>query len=186
VLEPFYTTKGASGGAGLGLSIVHGVVKAHGGAIDIASQPGQGTSVRIRIPRIPAPVAEQAPRAALPVPRLGKVLLVDDEEDVRFLMARMLTRAGVDQVETAAGGEEALSLLRPGRLPDLIILDQNMPGMSGVQVLERVRGLYPDLPVLFSSGQPGIETWERLRQPRVAVISKPFTMDEIQAKLALF
>jgi len=185
VLEPFYTTKGGSSGAGLGLSIVHGVIKAHGGSVDITSQPGRGTSVRLRIPRIPAPVQAEAPRAAGLDPRLGKVLLVDDEEDVRFLMARMLTRAGVGAVETAAGGEEALSRLRPDALPDLIILDQNMPGMSGVQVMERVRGLYPELPILFSSGQPGIESWERLRRPGVAVISKPFTMEEIQAKLAL-
>lgn len=118
--------------------------------------------------------------------RLRNVLLVDDEEDVRFLMARMLKKAGVGAVETASSGEEALEMLRSGELPDVLILDQNMPGMTGDQVLARVRDRYPDLPILFSSGQPDIESWAILKQPKVAVIPKPFTMQEIMAKLGQF
>jgi CheY-like chemotaxis protein len=186
VMEPFYTTKGTDKGNGLGLSAAYGVVKAHGGAIDITSQPGQGTTVKIRFPRIPAPLqAETVHEPALPL-KLRKVLLVDDEGDVRFLMTRMLRKAGAGEVVTAASGEEALENLLSGELPDVLILDQNMPGMKGVQVMAQVRDRYPDLPILFSSGQPDIEGWEALKQPRVAVISKPFTMDEIQAKLAEF
>jgi CheY-like chemotaxis protein len=185
-LEPFFTTKDESTGAGLGLSMTYGVVKAHCGTIDITSQPGQGTTVKLRFPRIPAPVRVETVKVpALPL-RLRKVLLVDDEEDVRFLMGRMLKKASIGVVETAASGEEALEKLLPGVLPDVLILDQNMPGMTGVQLMAKVRDRYPDMPILFSSGQPDIESWEILKQPRVAVISKPFTVDEIQAKLAQF
>jgi CheY-like chemotaxis protein len=115
-----------------------------------------------------------------------KVFLVDDDEDIRLLMTRMLKKAGVGAVETAASGEEALEKLLSGELPDVLILDQNMPGMRGDQLMARVRDRYSDLPILFSSGQPDIESWAILNQPKVALISKPFTMDEIQAKLAQF
>jgi CheY-like chemotaxis protein len=185
-MEPFFTTKDASTGAGLGLSLVYGVVKANGGTIDIVSRAGMGTNVRLRFPRIPAPVESEAAthEPGLPL-KLRKVLLVDDEEDVRFLMTRMFKKAGVGEVETAANGEEALEKLLSGELPDVLILDQNMLGMTGVQVMARVRDRYSDLPILFSSGPPDIESWETLKQPKVGVISKPFTMEEIQAKLAL-
>jgi len=186
VMEPFYTTKEVGNGIGLGLSMTYGVVKAHGGSIDIATQVGQGTSVRLRFPRIPAPV--QVGSVTLPAPSLEsmKVFLVDDDEDVRFLMTRMLKQAGVRQVRTFSGGEEVIDYLRSGELPDLIILDQNMPGMKGTQTMEQIRGLHPEMPVLISSGQPDIEAWDDFKQPRVAVISKPFTFEEIQAKLAQF
>ena len=112
------------------------------------------------------------------------MLLVDDDPDVRFLMVRMLEKAGVRHARAVPGGAEALDLLRSGELPDLVILDQNMPGMDGAETLARIRSMRPDLPVLISSGHPGIETRDCFRQPKVAVISKPFTMDEILAKLA--
>jgi signal transduction histidine kinase len=94
VLEPFFTTKEVGRGTGLGLSMTYGVVKAHGGTIDITSQPGQGTCVKLRFPRIPAPAPAPDETVDTPSPSLGamKVLLVDDDEDVRYLMTRMLTR----------------------------------------------------------------------------------------------
>jgi CheY-like chemotaxis protein len=150
----------------------------------ISSRPGLGTTVTLRLPRAPQVRIEARPRGS--AVGLGRVLLVDDEEDVRILMRRMLLKAGVKAVETAAGGEEALASLASGALPEAIILDQNMPGMTGVQVLDRVRELHPDLPVLISSGQPGIETWPEFRRPKVGVISKPFTLTEIQHKLEEF
>ena len=140
--------------------------------------------MRRRVPRIPPPT--QVETIPPPAPSLAskKVFLVDDEEDVRFLMARMLKQAGVSQVKTFSGGAEVIEELQSEELPDLIILDQNMPGMTGVQVMAAVQDLYPDLPILISSGQPDIEAWDILKQPKVGVISKPFSVNEIQAKLA--
>lgn len=186
VLEPFFTTKDVGKGTGLGLSMTYGVIKAHGGFLDLFSQPGQGTTVRIQLPRIPAPSREAAAGAAPAPPAPMNILLVDDEEDVRFLMKHMLVKAGAGRVDTVPGGEEALASLRSGAAPDLIILDQNMPGMDGIQTLERIRELHPDLPILVSSGQPGIQEWACFKRTKVGVISKPFDMDEIKAKLAQF
>jgi CheY-like chemotaxis protein len=133
----------------------------------------------------PAPREAPAPAAAKPSPVPRKVLLVDDDEDVRFLMGRMLRKAGVFQVRTAASGEEALLCLAEDA-PELVILDQNMPGMNGVQTLGRIRERHPELPVLFSSGHPGLLDLGGLDQAKVAVIAKPFTLAEIQARLRQF
>jgi DNA-binding NtrC family response regulator len=115
-----------------------------------------------------------------------KVFLVDDDEDVRFLMTRMLNKAGVRQVKTFPGGKDVLEDLHSGDLPDVIILDQNMPGLNGIRTLGLIRQLHPDLPVLISSGQPDIEECPDFKQPKVGVISKPFTFAEVQEKLAQF
>jgi CheY-like chemotaxis protein len=186
VKEPFYTTKEVGKGTGLGLSMTYGVVKAHGGTIEIASQPGQGTTVKLRFPRVPIPVENEAMNA--PAPSLGSmtVFLVDDDEDLRCLMTRMLKQAGVRQLKTFPGGKDVLEALHSGEVPDLIILDQNMPGMNGTQTMERIRNRHPEMPILISSGQPGIADWGCFKQPNVGVISKPFTMEEILAKLVQF
>jgi CheY-like chemotaxis protein len=186
VFEPFFTTKEVGKGTGLGLTMTYGVIKAHGGTIDIASRPGLGTSVQLRFPRVPAPDRLEPAHPCAPTLGALTVFLVDDDEDVRFLMTRMLKQAGARQVRTFAGGDEALEHLGTGDVPDLLILDQNMPGMNGTQILKRVRDLLPEVPILISSGQPDIEAWPEFQQPRVSVISKPFTMDEIKLKLAHF
>jgi len=183
-LEPFFTTKGAGRGTGLGLSMAYGAVTAHGGTLGLASEPGRGTTVSLRFPRIPAPAQFPSRQSAPPSLSASNVYLVDDDEDVRFLVQRMLLRAGVRSVKAFAGGREVLSDLRSGSLPDLVILDQNMPEMSGVQTMEEIRNLYPDLPILISSGQPDIEAWAAFDRPRVSVITKPFSVEEIQARLA--
>jgi PAS domain S-box-containing protein len=184
VLEPFYTTKEVGKGTGLGLSMTYGVVKAHGGTLDLSSLPGRGTTVRLRFPRIPAPETGGGPEPD-PVPALGSmcVFLVGDDQDVRFLMARMLRKAGARRVATFANGEEALAALREEGPPDLVILDQNMPGLDGKHTLKLIRELHPELPILISSGQPDIGEWTEFHQPRVSVISKPFTLKEMQSKL---
>ena len=183
VLEPFFTTKEVGKGTGLGLSMTYGVVKAHGGTLDITSAPGQGTVVRLRLPRIPAPATRTEPSAPAAFPQSMKVLLVDDEEEVRDLLAGMLRNAGVRQVQAVASGEEALARLRSGAVPDLVILDHSMPGLDGAQTLALIRDAWPDLPVLIASGQPGFQDWACFKQPNVAVISKPFSLEEILARL---
>ena len=184
VTEPFFTTKAVDKGTGLGLSVAHGVVKAHGGTLEITSQPGRGTQVKLRMPRH----LEPAPGAgAAPPPRslgLAKVLVVDDEEDVRGVLVRMLTLAGAARVETVASGLEALASLEAGDLPDLVILDHNMPGLDGTRTLGLIRARHRELPVLIASGELDLQDREGFRQEKVGFIQKPFTLDEIREKLA--
>jgi len=184
-LQPFYTTKEVGKGAGLGLSMAYGVAKAHGGALRLASEPGRGTTATLRLPRLAPPGRDPAPPPA-PALEAMHVFLVDDDEDVRYLMSRMLRKAGVPRVRTFAGGAELAEGLRTLDPPDLVILDQNMPGMDGVQVMALIRERHPHMPILISSGQPDIEDWECFRRPGVGVISKPFNLEEIRARLARF
>lgn len=186
VMEPFFTTKDANKGTGLGLSMTYGVITGHGGTINITSQPGNGTTVKIKFPRIPAQIQRKPLNSPVPCVEFLNVFLVDDDADVRDLMGRVLRKAGVRQVRTFSGGQEVLASLPSGELPDLIILDQNMPGMNGTQTFMRIRNLYPELPILISSGQPDIDEWDCYKLPKMGVISKPFSVEEIQAKLNEF
>jgi two-component system cell cycle sensor histidine kinase/response regulator CckA len=186
-MEPFFTTKPLGQGTGLGLSMTYGVIKSHRGTLEISSLPGKGTVVKLRLPLwIPPPVQEKTIMRATSSLCPMNILLVDDDEDVLLLVARMFRKAGDFQVKPVKGGEEALESLRSGPLPDLIILDQNMPRMNGVETMEKIRVLHPGIPILISSGQPNIEECACFQQPKVAVISKPFDMEEINAKLAQF
>jgi CheY-like chemotaxis protein len=89
-------------------------------------------------------------------------------------------------VVAVSGGKEAVRLVQEGFKPDVVVTDQNMPGMDGIQTLEALREIDPDLPVLVSSGQLDIEEWECFRKPGVGVISKPFGIRELHDKLATF
>jgi CheY-like chemotaxis protein len=185
VTEPFFTTKAVDKGTGLGLSITHGVIKAHGGTLEIASTPGQGTQAKVRVPRhlvIPSREATSAP----PQQPLGfsNVLVVDDEDEVRTMLTHMLTTVGADQVQAVGSGIEALRSLDSGNIPDLIILDHNMPGLNGAQTLALIRVGHPDIPIILSSGEPDMGGRDRINQERVVAISKPFTLKEFRMKLA--
>lgn len=184
VLEPFFTTKEIGKGTGLGLSMSRGVVKAHGGDLEISSERGLGTVVKIVLPRIPEPAKHEQPRHDGSGSATWKILLVDDDPDVRFLMERMLKREGHSVVSVDCG-QAALDQLEK-EVPDLVIMDQNMPGLDGIKTLEKIRETRPNLAVLISSGQPDIQDWPCFQAPNTAVIAKPFDVAELKAKLLEF
>lgn len=183
VTEPFFTTKEVGKGTGLGLSMTHGVIKAHGGTIDISSEVGRGTTVKVRLPLFAR--HESSTDSSSDHDRTGalRILLVDDDQDIRFLVARMLKSRG-HAVETCGGGREALDHLATHEAPDVVVMDQNMPGLDGIATLAKLRETHPTLPVLISSGQPDIQDWECFQSPNVGVLSKPFDMAELVAKLS--
>ncbi|MBK7368015.1 MAG: PAS domain S-box protein [Candidatus Eisenbacteria bacterium] len=152
IFEPFFTTRGPNHGPGLGLSVVHGIVEQHAGWIDCESSPGAGTTFRIFLPRH---VEEERP--VVSATGHGEVVLVvDDEESVRALARSVLERLGY-RVLQAADGMQALSLVRDLRgAVDIVILDQTMPRLSGVETLRELRRQAPELPVILTSGyEPG-------------------------------
>jgi CheY-like chemotaxis protein len=145
------TTRAASGGHGLGLAVVHGIVRAAGGAIDVASAPGRGSTFDVYLPGVSEPEAPAPPRRAV---RGGqeRILLVDDEPLVRSAHGRVLRSLGY--VVTVAGdAEEALQLLRarPSDF-DLILTDMSMPRMSGLDLARRWLGERPGARVLLCTG----------------------------------
>ena len=182
-LEPFFTTKGTGKGTGLGLSMVYSTVKAHGGKVEIQSEPGRGTQVRVLLPAA-APVPAVVERGQGPLPlntvKVLKVLLVDDDELIQSSMRTVLQTLGC-AVTGALSGEAALDLLEGGFHPDVVILDMNMPGLGGGGTLPRLRALAPELPILLSTGRVD-QTALNLAEAHshVTLLPKPFALKELR------
>jgi CheY-like chemotaxis protein len=175
-VEPFFSTKGIGQGTGLGLSMVHGLASQLNGGLFIDSAPGRGTIIDLWLP-----VAEglmqpslEAARARDAVSVRGSVLLVDDEELVRATTADMLIDLGFAVVE-AASAEEALRLTEAGHRPDILVTDHLMPGLNGVQLIERMRRIIPGLPALLVSGYAETEGLGT----DVPRLSKPFRQADL-------
>jgi PAS domain S-box-containing protein len=185
-MEPFFTTKPVGKGTGLGLSMVFGTLKAHGGTLELASRVGEGTRAVMHLPasrRVEAP-PEPAPAREPERGRPLSILLVDDDELIHASVGPMLGVMG-HTVISASGGEEALARMAGGLHPDLVILDMNMPGMTGAQALPRILAMRPDQPVVLASGHTA-QDLEALQagRPNVRQLKKPFSMDEMQELLA--
>jgi CheY-like chemotaxis protein len=154
IFEPFFTTKEIGKGTGLGLSTVYGIIKQSNGHIDVESELGQGTTFKVYLPAV-AETPEQHNDTTLPQPAVGgaeAILLVEDDPDLRELLARTLTRHGYQLVE-AATGVEALQIIRDMTVPiDLLITDAVLPGLPGPAVAREAEILRPGIRVLFVSG----------------------------------
>jgi PAS domain S-box-containing protein len=178
IFEPFFTTKPYGRGTGLGLSTVYGIARQGGGAVDVSSRPGAGTSFVLYFPVQDAPKAQAAVAqpASTPAPERAPLILVaEDEPAVRAVAERCLVQRGY-RVASAKDGEAALALARQLTDIDLLLTDVVMPGMNGRQLADAMRGMHPETPVLFMTGYTdditlrlGIETHQ------VRILSKPFT-----------
>jgi signal transduction histidine kinase/CheY-like chemotaxis protein len=178
IYEPFFTTKDKGRGTGLGLPMVHGIVLRAGGALHIATRPGHGTVFRAYLPvaRASAVAAPQPAQAAAPVllELGGTFLVVDDEPAVASMTAELLERAGAD-VGTCVDPHDALERVR--RAPaewDVVITDQSMPGMRGIDLIEAMHRIRPDLPCILMTGYSDEMTESRaLQRGAVAYLLKP-------------
>ena len=159
IFEPFFTTKPVDEGTGLGLAVVHGIVETHEGEIEVASQPGRGTTFTIYLPVAAAEANamvpdERAAATALPSRATGghHILYLDDDESLVFLVTRLLERRGF-RISGFIDQQKALAAVRADPAGfDLVVTDYNMPGMSGLDVARAVRSIRPDLVVAVASG----------------------------------
>jgi CheY-like chemotaxis protein len=174
MFEPFFTTKAERGGTGLGLATVSAIVRRSGGGIGVESRDDGGTEFRVYLPRVSGAAPAELPEFVAHAPSGGEtILVVEDEPVVRQLVRELLERDGYD-VHTAASPAEALELW-PSCDADLVISDVVMPGMSGSQLVARLRETRPDVRVLYTSGynddavvRSGVMTAE------AAFLQKPF------------
>jgi CheY-like chemotaxis protein len=185
IFEPFFTTKEGSAGTGLGLATVRGILEQAGGLVEVDSSPGCGALFTVFLPRIARPAAKPSAPAATPAahPHPGRrnVLVVDDDEDVRLLLAERLRRLGY-RVADAPDAERAIAEAAHMRV-DLLVTDVVLPGMSGPRLVDALRESQPDLRVILISGYAdGLVEEAGLR--RAAFLQKPFTVQALGRTIA--
>jgi len=181
IFEPFYTTKAPGVGTGLGLSVVHGLVRDLGGNIVVDSRPGAGTTFEVRLPAVSGSV-EAAPAAPAPVPRGSgeRILYLDDDEALVFLARRLFGRLGYT-VHGRTRPDAALEDLREDPTGfDLLVTDYNMPTMSGLEVAREAARIAPRLPIILASGYVTEELRQEAARAGIAqVLEKPDSMADL-------
>ena len=185
--EPFYTTKGPGAGSGLGLSMVHGFVKQSGGHVQIDSELGRGTTIRIYLPVLESATSSKAKSETRKTARAQHretILVVEDDPRVRRVSLRRLRELGYSALE-AENGPAALALIERGGRFDLLFTDVVMAGgMSGIELAQKARERRPDLKVLFTSGyaEPAVMT-QALLAEHAAWLGKPYAIQQLDEKL---
>ena len=181
--EPFFTTKGVGKGTGLGLAMVHGLAAQSGGQLLLESRPGHGTTATILMPiadtpPVAAPVAVAVEDEMVPAGTGGaqRVLVVDDDPLVLSATGAMLEDLEC-LVTEAASGEEALRILESGVSFDVVLTDQAMPGMTGVQLAAALAARWPDLPVILGTGYAELPPDARAGMMR---LGKPFSRETLR------
>ena len=181
IFDPFFTTRKREKGSGLGLASAYGIVKNHGGTIDVRSTAGAGSCFVIYLPASSTgPGEKEDPVAACFQEGNGTILLVDDEEMILGIAETLLTRAGYT-VLRAGSGDEALTMFRQhGDRIDLVVLDLIMPDLHGREVFDAIRAMNPKARILLSSGY-SVESHaaEILEQGGDGLLQKPFTSAEL-------
>jgi PAS domain S-box-containing protein len=181
-LEPFFTTKPAGGGTGLGLPMVYGLVKQHQGFVHLYSEIGRGTTVKVYLPLAAGAAASVSPDQEVTALPGGteRILLVEDDERLREVAERLLRKVGY-QVMSASDGRQGIELYRSHRSEiDLVVTDVVMPRLTGEQLYEALRRDGARVKVLFTSGYPQPHFRERTRgDPAVGFVTKPWTAAEL-------
>jgi PAS domain S-box-containing protein len=191
--DPFFTTKPLGAGTGLGLSMVYGFAQQSGGQVRIQSAPGQGTSVRLYLPRdfslsalgdLDAPAEHGLPGAAAPAARPATVLVVDDEASIRMLVCEALHDLGYSSVQ-AEDGAAALKILESGTALDLLVSDVGLPGgLNGRQLADHARRTREQLKVLFITGYAeSASVGPAQLEAGMQVMCKPFELDTLAARI---
>jgi signal transduction histidine kinase/ActR/RegA family two-component response regulator len=186
MFDPFFTTKRVGDGTGLGLALVHGIVADFGGAIDVATQAGTGTTFTVWLPaagETPRPLAE--PAGELPHGNGETVMIVDDEHALRALAEETLAALGYEP----AGFDSSLAALEAFRAEprryDLVLTDETMPDLSGIELASEIRRVRPELPIVLMSGYSGAQLTERARAAGVAeLLRKPLVARDIAEALS--
>jgi len=179
IFDPFFTTKPT--GHGLGLSAVKGIINNHGGAIQIESELGKGTTFTLVLPRVHHASGDEK-RSSSPVPDLGpkRILVADDEPALLSILSRQLNRAGFEVVEAADGQEAVDTFLEHHETIDCVLLDLSMPKLGGEEAQMAMRECRRDIPIIMMSGFSEQEVVNRFRDAGIAgCLQKPVTSETL-------
>jgi signal transduction histidine kinase/CheY-like chemotaxis protein len=180
-IEPFFSTKELGKGTGLGLSMVHGLAVQLGGALQLKSQLGKGTTAELWLPVSAAPIKEVQyvePEQAYE-PQSSVILVVDDDALINMSTVDMIEDLGHTVLE-AYSGKEALEILQSGKRIDALVTDYAMPGMTGVELATKAREINPDLPILLATGYADLPSGTTTDLPR---LSKPYQQTELASQI---
>ena len=181
IFDPFYTTKTVGKGTGLGLSLFYTYTREMHGALEVESEPGVGTSVRIYLPLSGAPLANEESARPTPTSRPEEtVLLAEDETIVAELLRSILNESGYEVIVCADGREAVESFRASGESVDLALLDYRMPVLDGVEAFDAMQAEAPEMPVILMSGDISAAQSEELKARGLsAVLRKPCSRDEV-------
>ncbi len=185
IFDPFFTTKGVGKGSGMGLAVVHGIVKSYGGAISVSSKPGEGTTFTVFLPKVAEKTEEQKSYDVMPA-GTESILLVDDEEHLAFPMKIILERLGYT-VTAMTNSLKTLELFKKDpQKYDLIISDLTMPHLPGDKLASEIMAIRPDIPVIIISGHTDAVAAERLNHSGIrAFIPKPCQKQDLAKTVRL-
>jgi CheY-like chemotaxis protein len=185
IFEPFFTTKDIGKGTGLGLAMVYGIIKGHGGYLNVYSEPGLGTTMRIYLPRAEGEVEEYKMGEFTNIrSKKGTILIIDDEDVVREL-GKDILEAYDYHVYLATTGNEGISIFNECKNTiDLVMLDMVMPGKGGKEVFKELRSIKPDVKVLIASGYGEDEYFQEMfNSGTVGFLQKPFQHTQLINKI---
>jgi CheY-like chemotaxis protein len=185
IFDPFFTTKKVGEGTGLGLSVVHGIVKRHGGAITVSSQLDGGTVFQVLIPLLEHAVVSAESSQVIPLPRGNeRILLVDDEKLLCEVLLRMLKDLGYQTLAKSSGEKAYRAFQSQPQAFDLLLIDQTMTDMTGLELARRITRIRPDLPIILCTGfsqtlPPGVAQSTGIQ----AILHKPLVRAHVATTL---